>query len=178
MANLTMWDPFGNTPLRQAMDRLFEDAWVRPWNLAGLGNAGQGNQGFALDFHETGDDYVLTASLPGVRPEDVEITTHGNVLTINAESKMEEGDAKDKNYHTRERFYGRYSRQMALPSDVNTDGVEARMENGVLHLRLPKAETAKPRRIEIQGGSTPAVSGGTQPHVLEHGEGHTEGEAA
>ena len=174
MANLTMWDPFGNTPLRQAMDRLFEDAWVRPWSFA---MQGQGSHGFALDLHETNDDYVLTASLPGVKPEDVEITTHGNVLTITAESKME-NDSTEKSYHVRERSHGRYSRQLTLPSDVNTEGVEARMENGVLHLRLPKAEAAKPRRIQIQGGATPAVSVDTQPHVLEHGEGHTEGEAA
>src|SRR5688500_16701429 len=97
MANLVRWDPFSEfTTLRQAMDRLLEDAWVRPSTSWGSWGNGQGSLGsgftggFAFDMYETGDDYVVTATLPGVRPEDVDISVQGNILTITGELKPDE----------------------------------------------------------------------------------------
>src|SRR5881392_3714271 len=80
MANLVRWEPFGEMwSLRQAMDRLFEDAFVRPWNAT---QAEGGVAGLALDMFENPDDLVVTAAVPGVRPEDIDITIQGDVLTI------------------------------------------------------------------------------------------------
>src|SRR4029450_4460777 len=81
MANLVRWDPFGEMcSLRQAMDRLFEEAFVRAWNATAQAEGGV--SGLALDMYENGDDLVVTAAVPGVRPEDIDITIQGDVLTI------------------------------------------------------------------------------------------------
>jgi len=153
MANITRWDPFSDlTPLRNMMDRLMEDAWVRPpasWM--------QGNQGaFGFDLYETGEDFVLTATLPGVRPDDLELSVQGNMLTISGEMKSEENDNDQRTYHLRERQYGRFSRQITLPTSIQTDRIQANLEHGVLTLHVPKAEESRPRRIEIHAGDQPA----------------------
>ena len=146
MAELVRWDPFRDTTsLRSAMDRLFQDAWVSPRTAAGWVDGA----GFPVDVAETDDHFSVTAVLPGVKADDLSITTHGNVLTIAAETKAAE--TKDEQYHLRERRYGQYTRQFTLPTDIHADGVEARLDDGILYLKLPKAESAKPRRIQIQG---------------------------
>ena len=157
MANLTRWDPFGEMwSLRQAMDRLFEDAFVRPWN--GAGTQADGVAGLALDMYETGDDLVVTAAVPGVRPEDIDITVQGDVLTIKGQTQSEQQN-EQANYHLHERRYGRFYRQVALPHGVKSDGAEASFENGILRLRLPKAEEAKERKIQVHtNGSTPQIT--------------------
>ena len=162
MANLVRWDPWSEfTTLRQAMDRLFEDAWVHPTWSNSQGGSGSG---FAFDMYETGEDYVVTATLPGVKPDDLDITVQGNVLTISGELKPEDGDG-ERNYHLRERSYGRFSRQVTLPMGVRSDQIQAHMEHGVLKLHLPKAEEAKPRRIEIQAGTgAPQIAQPTVEH--------------
>jgi HSP20 family protein len=137
--------------LRQAMDRLFEDAWVRP--AAGQGQDGSGAAALALDVYETNDDLVLTASVPGVKPEEIDITVQGDVLTIKGETKFEGGETQGA-YHRQERRYGRFHRQIALPVSVRSDSATAQFENGVLTLRLPKAEEAKERRIPVQAGAS------------------------
>ena len=157
MANLVRWDPWSEfTSLRQAMDRLFEDAWVRPGSFLGdgQGSAGGPGRGFAFDLYETGDDYVVTATLPGLKPEDLELSVQGNVLTISGEVKPEEAESDQRSYHVRERGYGRFSRQIALPMGVQADQIQAHLEHGVLKVTLPKAEEMKPRRIQIQSGAT------------------------
>lgn len=155
MANIVRWDPFSETlSLRQAMDKLFEDAWVRPWGFAHDANGnGSGVGSLPLDIYETGDDVMVTATVPGVNPDDLEITVQGDVLTIRGETKSDES-VGDERYHRRERSYGRFARQVALPSSVDSGKAEAAFDNGVLKLRLPKAEQAKERRIQITGGST------------------------
>src|SRR5437867_2978253 len=86
MANLVRWDPFGEMwSLRHAMDRLFEDAFVRPWSGGPQGESGV--SALALDMYESGDDLVVTAAVPGVRPEDIDITVQGDVLTIKGQSE-------------------------------------------------------------------------------------------
>jgi len=89
-----------------------------------------------------------------VKPEDVEITLNNNVLTIRGETRMEE-EKEDRNYHLRERRVGAFVRSITLPSSINADAIEAHYDNGVLKLRLPKAEEAKPKHIQIKpNGST------------------------
>ena len=152
---ITRWDPFSDMlSLRQAMDRLFEDAWVRPGGVM-RGEASEGGA-LPLDIHETGDELVVTASLPGVKPEDIEVTIQGDMLRIQGETKREE-EVKDDQFHRRERRFGRFYREVALPMSVKTDAVQAQFENGILKLHLPKAEEAKARRIQIQGATRPQI---------------------
>jgi HSP20 family protein len=101
-----------------------------------------------VDIQETADSYRLTAELPGLTKEDINITLENNVLRLTGERKFEK-DAKKDGYHRIERTYGAFSRAFTLPSQVNHDKVEAAFENGVLTIVVPKAEQAKPRKISI-----------------------------
>ncbi len=146
MNNLIRWQPMSDlVSLRDAMDRLFEDSVVsfRNWP-ATLAVAEP-----TLDVYETGNDVVVKAALPGLKPEDVEITLTGDVLTIAGETK-EESEQKDKNYIRRERRYGSFSRTVTLPDGLTTDKAEAKFENGVLTLTIPKSEEVKPKKIQVK----------------------------
>jgi HSP20 family protein len=101
-----------------------------------------------VNIEETGDAYEVSAELPGLRPEDVEVTVEQNVLSISGERKWGD-EAGNKNFHRVERGYGRFLRTFALPRQVDGDRVQARFQDGVLHVNIPKAEDAKPRRIQI-----------------------------
>jgi HSP20 family protein len=163
--NITRWNPFGffgsdealggMPSLRQAMDRLFEDAFVRPTSWPGWTG---GEQALALDLYETDEHCVIKAAIPGVRPEDVEVTVQGNVLTIRGHSESED-EQKKGSYHLRERRYGSFFRQLQLPVSVDTDKAEAKFDNGILTLRLPKTEDARERRIQVTAGATDAKAG-------------------
>jgi HSP20 family protein len=135
--------------LRDAVNRLFEDSFVRPFGGWPLGDRDGGSNVLAVDMYETNDDVMVKASLPGVKPEDVDITVTGNVLDIRAETKQESEETRG-DYHYRERRYGTFQRSLSLPVDVKADQVEATFENGVLTLKMPKAEQAKARQIRIQ----------------------------
>jgi HSP20 family protein len=137
------------------MDRLMEDAWVRPSGSWGQGGEGFGS--FPFDLYETGDDFVITAALPGLKPEDLDLSVQGNVLTISGEFRTDEREDQERSYHIRERRYGKVSRQLTLPTGIQGDRIQASLEHGVLTLHVPKAEAMKPRRIQVQTGtaSTP-----------------------
>lgn len=153
MANIVRWDPFGEMlSLRQAVDKLFEDAWVRPSRVLPGGDGNGAAPYLPIDLYETPDELVVTASVPGVKPEDIEITVQGDVLTIRGEFKMDQAAGEGK-YHRRELRYGQFTRQIALPTSVHTEHAEAHFDNGVVKLRLPKAEGAKQRRIQVQSGT-------------------------
>lgn len=154
MANITRWDPFGEmVSLRQAMDRLMEDSFVSPTSLRTV----RGEQlNPALDVHQNADEIVVTATLPGMKPEDVEITITGQSLSIRGELKADESVERDQ-YLYRERRFGSFHRQLELPTRVEGDRAEATFENGVLRLAIPKAEDTKPRQIEIK--AAPASNG-------------------
>ncbi len=145
--SITRWEPFRDLiSLREAMDRLFEESWVRPragWLLPT-------EETLAIDMFETPDDVVVKTPVPGVKPEDIDITITGNTLTIAGEAKVEE-KVKEKNYIRRERRYGRFSRSISLPSGVRGEKAEATFENGLLTLTIPKAEEAKPKVIKVKG---------------------------
>lgn len=146
MADLVRWDPFGEMlSLRQVVDRLFEDAWVRPARIL----TGEAAGFLPVDLCETANDLVLTASVPGVKPEDIDITIQGDMLTIRGEMKREES-ITDGKYHRQERQYGGFTRHISLPTGVSSEQAEAHFENGVLTLRLPKAEQARQRKIQVQ----------------------------
>jgi HSP20 family protein len=156
------WNPWREMmTLREAMDRLFEDSFVRPGSAwVGGRTAGADYGSFPLDVKETGDHFEVRASLPGVKPEDVQITVHGNTLTIRGEAKQDE-ERKEENWIIREHRAGTFQRMMTLPAPVKSEAAEARMENGTLRLTLPKAEEARPRQIKIGGGAPRQIE--TQP---------------
>jgi HSP20 family protein len=151
MANITRFDPVGEmVSLRSAMDRLFEDSFVSPVGWRSVTGGEQITP--AIDVHETPDDLVVTAVLPGIKPEDVEITMTGQSLTLRGEFKADEEVNRDQ-YLYRERRYGSFSRSLQLPVRVEGDHAEATFTDGVLKLRIPKAEEVKPRQIRINAGS-------------------------
>ena len=153
------WDPFGEAvSLREAMNTLLQDSFVRPGNTPARG----GPATLPLDVSENENEFVVKASLPGVKPDDVQITVHGDTLTIRGESRAEE-EKKGEQWHVRERRFGVLQRSVTLATPVASEKADARFEHGVLTLRLPKSEAAKPRQIKI-GGSTsgPAGSGNGQ----------------
>ena len=146
MTTLTRWDPFREMAmLRDRMDRLWDDRleapriWTRPFEGFGL----------SLDIAEEEDAFIVKASVPGVDPEDVEVTLTDNVLTIKGEAR-EDTEIEEENYHLRERRYGSFMRSVSLPMAVLAENVEATTENGVMTLRLPKAADVKPRRIPVR----------------------------
>jgi HSP20 family protein len=146
------WEPIRDTvSLRDAMNSLFQDSFVRPMNL--LPDAATM---LPLDVSENKDEFIVKASLPGVRAEDVHITVQGDTLTIRGEIKAEE-EKKDENYYLRERRYGQFQRTLTLSTPIKSDKAQAQFENGVLTLKLPKSDEAKPKEIKI-GGPTAATA--------------------
>jgi len=141
------WHPFTELmSLRQAMDRLFEDSFVRPSHvLTSLGEVAAP----ALDVYQTPSEVVVKAALPGVTPEDVSIDITGDTLTVKGESKAEQ-EVKREDYLYQERRYGAFSRSVVLPSGLKSDKAEATMEDGVLTLTIPKAEEIKPKSIKVK----------------------------
>lgn len=109
------------------------------------------------DVYEEKDELVVKAELPGIDEKELEVTLEGDMLTIRAEKK--ESTPEEATHHTRERYYGKYVRSMSLPYRINGDKVTATFENGILELRMPKADELKPRKIEVKGqlteGETP-----------------------
>jgi HSP20 family protein len=136
--------PFGElVSLRQAMDRLFEDSFVRPRG------GGNDENPLALDIYTTPDAVVVEAALPGVKPDDVEISVLGDTLTINASTREEQKRDED-GYSYREIRRGSFSRTITLPAGLKSEAASASFEDGLLILSFPKAEEAKPRQIQIK----------------------------
>jgi len=144
MTTLVRWNPVREMMnLRREFDRLFESALDLP------AFSGDTTWGLALDIVENDDAYIVKASVPGVDPDDMDITLADNTLTIRGEFKEDE-EIKESQYRLRERRYGSFARSVTLPTSVDRDGIEASYENGILTLRVPKAEEVKPKRIAIK----------------------------
>jgi len=146
MSNLTRWEPAREMmTLREAMDRLFDDAFTRPvsirdgWSMATP----------AIDMYQTDNDVVVKASLPGIKSEEVQINITGEMLTLKGEVKQEE-ERKDRAWHIREQRFGSFERSVVLPTDVKSDKAQAVFENGILTITLPKADEVRPRTINIK----------------------------
>jgi HSP20 family protein len=106
----------------------------------------------ALDISERKDAYLVTVELPGVRMDDLTITLEDGLLTIQGERQVA-NDSSDQRFHRVERRYGAFRRAITLPAHVQADAVEAWFEDGVLQVLVPKAEEAKPKRIQVRPGS-------------------------
>jgi HSP20 family protein len=159
----TQWDPFQD--LRSAQDertRYQMDSLFAPT----LGLFGQRQDAAlpstpvwapALDISERKDAYLVSVELPGVKLEDLEITLDDGLLTIQGERSFAD-DSSEQQYHRIERRYGAFRRSITLPAHVMADAVEASFEDGVLQIVVPKAEEAKPKRIQVRpGGEREAI---------------------
>ncbi|MHB1322931.1 MAG: Hsp20/alpha crystallin family protein [Coriobacteriia bacterium] len=145
---IVRWDPFGETlRMQRDMDRIF----------ARLGQAEARGDGIAwmpkIDVKRTGDDIVVRAELPGMKPEDVEVVLTEGVLTIKGERKSE-GETEDEGWLIRESSYGAFERSLAIPEGVDPSGITASYSDGILEVHVPKAlEAARPKTTRIEIGS-------------------------
>ncbi len=145
--SLISWDPSREmVSLREAMDRLFSESFIRPW--FGAGAIPEGGT-LALDMYETDDQVVVEAGMPGVKPEEIDVQVTGSVLTIKGERREEKKEEKASYIH-QERHYGSFQRSVTLPTEVDVNKAEAKFEHGVLTLTLPKSEVVKPKTIKIK----------------------------
>ena len=127
--------------LRREIDRLFDDTFAR--------------DGFnwtpAVDIKENDSEIRLDLELPGLKPEDVELTAENGILTIRGEKKSEKKEGEDNRYHLVERTYGSFLRTFQLPQGIDDDQIKAEFESGILSIHIPKAALPQPKRIQIGG---------------------------
>ncbi len=144
MPQMTRWDPFREAvSLREAMDRLFEDSFT-PSRRQADGN--ERTWRLPLDAYVTNDEIIVLANMPGVKPEDVEITIEGDTLTIRGERPR---PLENVDYVMQERPFGKFQRTLNINIPVDANRAEARYDSGLLTLVIPKAEAAKPRVIPV-----------------------------
>jgi HSP20 family protein len=141
---LSRWNPMRDMMrLRNEFDRLYDDTIDFPsWRWP------EPAEGPAVDVVESDDAYIVKASLPGIKPDDLDVSITDNVLTIKGEVKNEETISEEQ-YHLRERRYGAFTRMITLPTSVDVDSVEATYEDGILTLNAPKTEDVKRKRITV-----------------------------
>lgn len=146
MPAVVRFDPFRDiATLREDMNRLFSRT---------LGDAPAADAAWspALDIRETADALVLSVEVPGIDADAIDIEVEDNVLTIGGERRFEER-GEDEHHHRVERVYGRFARSVTLPQNVRADDIEASLDRGVLKVRVPKAEEAKPRKVAVRSGT-------------------------
>ncbi|MEC9082590.1 MAG: Hsp20/alpha crystallin family protein [Pseudomonadota bacterium] len=149
MSNITRWNPISE----------FEDMMNRYNRMFGLARTNGEQEGKdlfsrsdwapAVDIKETPEAFMVEAELPGMTKDDVKVTVHEGVLTIQGERKSEE-ETKDKKLHRIERFYGSFMRRFTLPDNVDENSVTANFKDGLLTLTIQKAEPKEPKAIEVE----------------------------
>ncbi|MDP9363846.1 MAG: Hsp20/alpha crystallin family protein [Chloroflexota bacterium] len=168
----TRWDPLNDlVSLREAMNNLLEESFVRPRGGGSGGGAGAGSApaGLPVDIRETPEAFVLRASVPGVRPEDVDLTVLGDTLRITGRHReVQEQNDPNERWLIRERRFGAFERTVRLPTAVDSGAAEADFKDGVLTVTLPKAEVARPRSIPVRPGQ------GARPAAVEAASGDSE----
>src|SRR3990172_4823162 len=143
MNTMIRWNP----RTRSVIDRFFEDAW-RNW-AEDEHEVRDARHALAVDVHEDEGHYFISTVIPGVNPDAINVRLHEGVLTI--EASVEE-TTREENQHVlvQERRYGTFARRLRLPDQAEADAIEARYENGVLTLTIPKAEEAQPKHIRVK----------------------------
>lgn len=142
MANIQRYNPFQEmVSLREAMDRLFEDSFISPRTLGWTG------RGIGANLYETGDSFVLQIPAPGVKPEDIEVTTQQDTVTLKWETKIEIPENATTHWHGFQS--SQFQQTLTLPAPINADRAEASSKDGILTLSLPKAEHAKARTLKV-----------------------------
>ena len=157
MNTVTRWNPLSTLSRWNPM-REFDDMQKRISSLLDFAPTTNGGEQETLtaaewlpsvDITEDEKEYLVKAELPGLKKEDIKVNVEDGVLTITGERKFEK-EEKNKKYHRIERSYGNFTRTFTLPEAVKADKVAAEFKDGVLHVRLPKDETAKPKTIEVK----------------------------
>jgi HSP20 family protein len=152
MSNLTRWEPAREMmTLREAMDRLFDEAFTRPFSL--ITESGAVWSSPAIDMYQTDNDVVLKAALPGIKADDVHINISGDttapVVTIKGEAQQEE-EKQEKSWYIREQRWGAFERAIRIPTAVIADRAKADFESGILTVTLPKSKEGRPKTITIK----------------------------
>lgn len=143
-ASLTRWDPFRDfSKAQEQVNRFLEDAFLRRASDSSLTTWAP-----EVDIHETEDELVLEADLPGIEEKDLDIRVENNMLTVRGERKFEK-KVNEENYLRVERAYGSFSRSFSLPHTINAEAIKAEYRNGVLTIHVPKREEAKPRQVKV-----------------------------
>ena len=149
--------------LRDAMDRLLNDSFVSsPFRTLWSASGGTGNatarMPLPLDVYATQDEVVIVAAAPGLNPQDIEVTVNQGTVTFSGQTHdvAQSEEAKQATWFLHELPHGAFRRTLTLPFEVDAATAEATFEHGVLRLRLPKAEQAKPRKIEIRAAESPS----------------------
>jgi HSP20 family protein len=167
--SIDRWDPFREMmTIREAMDR-----WIQS-SISGTGQliSTLRPDSIPVDVLEQDDAFEVRASVPGVKPEDVEVTVQGERVTLRAEARASE-ERRGESWLMREHRFGVMQRTITLPSPVSSENAEARIDNGVLTLRLPKLQGAQARRIAVSGGASQGASTGSQSKTDDSGRDHT-----
>ncbi|MBN2134282.1 MAG: Hsp20/alpha crystallin family protein [Acidobacteria bacterium] len=147
---LIKWDPFGDLiTIQEKMNKLFEDTMNRPGAYGADEELGLASWAPPVDIYETENEVVLKAELPEIDKEKVEIHVDNNILTLSGHRELEK-ETKKENYHRIERSYGSFKRSFTLPTTIDQEKIDAKFENGVLKISMPKREESKPRQIEIK----------------------------
>ena len=143
---ITRWSPMTDlVSLREAMDRLFEDSFIKPSTWTGLA---AGQVAVPVDLWETNDAYHLRADLPGLTPEEIDINVTADTVALTGETKVPQ-DVTNDGWLRQERRIGKFQRAFTLPVQIDPDKVQATFTHGVLDLVLPKADQVKPRTIKV-----------------------------
>jgi HSP20 family protein len=165
MTTMMRWDPFQD--LRSAQDEM---AQMSPMLAHALGLHTQQQSSAratitawapALDISERKDAYLVTVELPGLKPEDLDITMEDGLLTIQGERQFT-AESSEQQFHRIERRYGAFRRSITLPAHVMAEGIQASFEDGVLQILVPKAEEAKPKRIQVRPGPTEVTAASSE----------------
>lgn len=144
MQNITRWTPVREMfTLREGLDQLFNESYARNPDYYRQSVARQ----LPIDAYDEEDAIVITADVPGLKPEDLQVTLESNTLTIRGELK---NGMEERNYYLRERASSHFERILTINTPIDSNKVEAEFENGVLMLTLPKAEASKPKQIAIK----------------------------
>ena len=141
MANVTRWDP-----LEDGLDDLFKGFFLRPMRY----EPQEQPLRIKMDVNEDDKFYRVQAEIPGVKKEDIQVAVDGNQVAISAEIKREKEEKQGEKTLRTERYYGKVYRSFALAQEVDQDSAQARYENGVLELKLPKKAAASARTLSIQ----------------------------
>jgi len=141
---LGKWEPFRDMlNLRADMDKVFKSFF------SGLPEEREGYWAPIIDIEEDKNNIIVKIEIPGMKKDDIKVAVHGKILSVSGERKQE-SEVKDKIYHRIERAYGKFSRTITLPSEVDADKIKASYKDGLLRINLPKLESVKPRQIDVE----------------------------
>lgn len=141
--NNNSWDPFDLlSDLQTDLNRVFNRSLTKS-------NAWERGFSPSIELQDENDHFLVSADVPGLKKEDLNISVEGNLLTLQGERKIQQ-EKKEKGYQYSEKFYGKFTRVVELPTEIQADKVKAAYKDGVLEITLPKSENAKPKKIDVE----------------------------